>query len=224
MKTIKKSSVILSTAILLLTVINVLSAMSSPTVSLSQNLEQLHDGKVSLSVSLSGVSEQENIMGYFLRLDYDENMLSNPVPVLSNTLSEDYFHLIAVPVPKDGIGKLSSGIWLNAAQSQNGTLIKIQFDPLPGFVNGRANMKFISLKQKTMVFDDRFEKIEAAFIPCAGDIDGNGLVNMTDAIVGLQILAGIKPAIIEQAADINGDQKTGLQEIVYILQSLTVLD
>jgi len=52
------------------------------------------------------------------------------------------------------------------------------------------------------------------------DINGDGVSNLADAIVGLQVLLGYKPNIREDraAADINGDGKVGLAEVLYILQ------
>ncbi len=54
-----------------------------------------------------------------------------------------------------------------------------------------------------------------------GDIDGNGLVDLADAILTLQILALQPPsgATPNLAADVNGDQKIGAPEVIYILQT-----
>jgi sugar lactone lactonase YvrE len=52
-----------------------------------------------------------------------------------------------------------------------------------------------------------------------GDVDGNGLVTLTDAIVALQVMSGITPAQpVNPSADVNGDGRIGLAETFYILQ------
>jgi hypothetical protein len=51
-----------------------------------------------------------------------------------------------------------------------------------------------------------------------GDINGDGLIDIRDIILGLQILvnAGSSSSAIE--ADVNGDQKIGWEEILYSLR------
>ncbi|MCP4105698.1 MAG: hypothetical protein GY749_09195 [Desulfobacteraceae bacterium] len=52
-----------------------------------------------------------------------------------------------------------------------------------------------------------------------GDINGDGRVDMTDAVLALKILAGIKPANIH-TADVNGDNKIGIDEVIFILRKV----
>jgi hypothetical protein len=57
-----------------------------------------------------------------------------------------------------------------------------------------------------------------------GDLSGEGDVNLTDAIIGLQMLANIKPAIdVLPSGDVNVDAKIGLEEIIYIMQAVAGL-
>ena len=53
-----------------------------------------------------------------------------------------------------------------------------------------------------------------------GDINNDKFVNLADAILGLQIVAGmnISGKTIVREADVNGDQKIGLAEALYALQ------
>jgi sugar lactone lactonase YvrE len=54
-----------------------------------------------------------------------------------------------------------------------------------------------------------------------GDIDGNGSVDLADAILALQVLSGITPAgMVYKEVDVNGDGKIGMAEAIYILQNL----
>ncbi len=57
----------------------------------------------------------------------------------------------------------------------------------------------------------------------AGDIDGNGFVDLADAIVVLRILNNISVSYVNQNADVNGDGKIGIEELIYILQKVAGL-
>jgi len=51
-----------------------------------------------------------------------------------------------------------------------------------------------------------------------GDLNGDGNMNLADAILGLRITAGFKSPDIDVRADVNGDGKIGMAEVVYALQ------
>lgn len=52
-----------------------------------------------------------------------------------------------------------------------------------------------------------------------GDVNGDGIVDLKDAVLALQIMTGITPdSDIQLNADVNGDGKIGMAEVVYILQ------
>jgi len=56
------------------------------------------------------------------------------------------------------------------------------------------------------------------------DIDGNGGVDLTDLIIALKVLSGIDttgeidPNYVLSAADVNGDGKIGIEELIFTLQ------
>lgn len=61
-----------------------------------------------------------------------------------------------------------------------------------------------------------------------GDIDGNRVVNLADAILALQVVSGMQPAGIRtdyatSGTDVNGDGKVGVAEVIHILQVLSGL-
>jgi hypothetical protein len=57
-------------------------------------------------------------------------------------------------------------------------------------------------------------------ITLSGDITGDGVTDLADAIVALKNLsgAGTGGVNVNPAADVNGDGKVGLQDVLYILQ------
>lgn len=57
-----------------------------------------------------------------------------------------------------------------------------------------------------------------ALPPTKGDINGDGIVNLYDAVLALQVMAGNLPAGLNLAADVNGDNKIGMAEAIYALQ------
>jgi hypothetical protein len=56
-----------------------------------------------------------------------------------------------------------------------------------------------------------------------GDIDGDDDVDLADAVTGLKILADIPPASVNLGADVNGNQRIGLEEVIYVLQKVAEL-
>jgi hypothetical protein len=57
-----------------------------------------------------------------------------------------------------------------------------------------------------------------------GDIDHNGSVELLDAILGLQVCAGISPSkTVHMGADVDYDSRLGTEVVVYILQAISGL-
>jgi len=58
----------------------------------------------------------------------------------------------------------------------------------------------------------------------AGDVNGSGgTPDLTDAIVALRVIAGLNPPSVFASADVNSDNKIGLEEVVFILQKVAEL-
>ncbi len=51
-----------------------------------------------------------------------------------------------------------------------------------------------------------------------GDIDRSGTIDLQDAILGLKVLAGISEKGIYTDTEVSGDRKTGMEEVIYVLQ------
>jgi hypothetical protein len=61
-----------------------------------------------------------------------------------------------------------------------------------------------------------------------GDLDGNQEVDLADAILGLQVMSGKKPTglradFASSGADVGGDGKIGMEDVIYILQKTSGL-
>ncbi|MBU4449632.1 MAG: exo-alpha-sialidase, partial [Proteobacteria bacterium] len=66
--------------------------------------------------------------------------------------------------------------------------------------------------------------IAASISIIPGDLNNDRVVDLADAILGLQITGGIKPVVaILKEADVNGDNKIGIEEVIYILQFIAGL-
>jgi len=56
-----------------------------------------------------------------------------------------------------------------------------------------------------------------------GDINHSGTIDLRDAILVLKVVVGMDPSEIFSDADINGDGKIGLAEVIHILQAVSVI-
>jgi hypothetical protein len=65
--------------------------------------------------------------------------------------------------------------------------------------------------------------VTARFTPVKGDINLDGSVNLTDAILIFQVLSRTFPTGINWVADTNSDGKLGLADAIYILQKIAGL-
>jgi YD repeat-containing protein len=56
-----------------------------------------------------------------------------------------------------------------------------------------------------------------------GDVNGDGTVNLEDAVLALQLLSGTGPNDVNHKSDVNGDSKIGMAEVFYVLQNMAGL-
>ncbi len=68
--------------------------------------------------------------------------------------------------------------------------------------------------------DENFSMITVPFLvkPPKGDLDQNGKVNLNDAMSALKVHVGIEQNGITSDAEVNGDGKAGIEEVLYDLQ------
>jgi YD repeat-containing protein len=67
--------------------------------------------------------------------------------------------------------------------------------------------------------------IDTIVLPVKGNINGDDSINLTDAILALKVLSGlgsvgIRSGYAASGADVGGNLKIGLEEVVYILQKV----
>jgi hypothetical protein len=64
---------------------------------------------------------------------------------------------------------------------------------------------------------DPFDGADAPVIP--GDVNADTVVDLTDAVLALQVMSGLDSAEVAGTGDANGDSAIGPAELIYILQS-----
>ncbi|MFC1859076.1 hypothetical protein ACFL9U_13795 [Thermodesulfobacteriota bacterium] len=67
--------------------------------------------------------------------------------------------------------------------------------------------------------------VHIANVVLAGDIDDSGNVDLADAVLALKIACGMDTSgeTIELGADVDGDGKIGIKEVIYIIQEISGL-
>ena len=54
-----------------------------------------------------------------------------------------------------------------------------------------------------------------------GDINDDGTLDLTDVILGLQVMVGAEPDDIHRGADANDDGVIGIADVIYVLQKVS---
>lgn len=57
-----------------------------------------------------------------------------------------------------------------------------------------------------------------AMINIPGDVNGNWILDLADAVATLQVVSGLSPSISGLSTDVNDDLRVGLAEAIYVLQ------
>ncbi len=113
---------------------------------------------------------------------------------------------------------------------QGEDLSKIEIEGV-SFIDNEAPNGYIVRTKEVMIEDgmltmemgifDKYTMLNYLDIEavCTGDMDGDCIVGLKDVILALQVVAG-KESSVGKDHDLNGDEKIGLAEAVYILQRL----
>ncbi len=140
------------------------------------------------------------------------------------TASNDIRSVLAVIIPRNGISEtwevLLQGPDANGAYKTNYEnftqegLYKIQFYAMD-------TRGFYSLPRQTKVLQTNGNPAPK------GDLAGDWALDLTDAIIALKILAGadvsdaIRTGYSILTADVNGDERVGFEEVIYILEKMS---
>jgi hypothetical protein len=90
--------------------------------------------------------------------------------------------------------------------------------------DGNADFNHNGISDKVEYLNGTDPKASDFSVIAGGDINGNGVVDLEDAILVFEIMSGRTPAVsIFNTADINQDGKIGMQEAIYILQKIAQL-
>jgi len=87
--------------------------------------------------------------------------------------------------------------------------------------DGQGDWFVLDNEEQTVLDSDIGTGVLLATIrpPISGDVNGDGLVNLADAIVVLKVMAKIGQAeAVHTTGDVNGDGKIGLAEAAYAVQ------
>jgi sugar lactone lactonase YvrE len=89
---------------------------------------------------------------------------------------------------------------------------------------GGAERQTLFITARTAVYAVPMQVKGLSSFWMAGDITGDGSLDLRDVIAGLQVLTGILPAAtLNMNSDVNGDARIGLEEVIYGLQAISGL-
>ncbi len=106
------------------------------------------------------------------------------------------------------------------APEGSGIIALLKFKVLDGHSNNHITLSNVNYLDSANT-NDSITNLADGVINPLGDIDGDGKVNLGDAVLALKVLAGIKinhNNNIGLRYDVNGDKRIGTEEVVYALQ------
>ncbi len=162
-----------------------------------------------------------NISGYSLRLNYDENLLTEPELVAEGTQS-DGSEVKLIVDPPDGFGNLSLGLY-SFMPNQQEILIKLRFRVSMAFTGDTPFITFVGPNQHTVLFKNNYETIPTFFKPSLGDLNADGNIDLSDAVTGLKTSVNMESDSLQLASEAGGDKKIDVRDVVYILKFLAGL-
>ena len=155
-----------------------------------------------------------------------ETVKDVPITGISFTITDQEGGTIDVSAGSSNANLISeSGIGINGLNpdgtilAEPGVPVELTLDltPNPGG-SGSATINIFAEDPSGKVCPKSFQLNVRAARP--GDIDANGVVELTDVILGLQVLAGMAPANATQDGDLVDPENgtIGLEEVIYDLQ------
>ncbi len=109
---------------------------------------------------------------------------------------------------------------LSAGKTFSGTIRNLPAGKY--YLRAYANNSFGTTYGEQIEFNVVEDIVSSPSMP--GDVNGDGAVDLEDAIIVLHILSGISVNVqIHLEADVNGDKRIGIEELAYILQKTAAL-
>jgi len=97
-----------------------------------------------------------------------------------------------------------------------GLTVNYRYDDLSRLTRVERSDGWVTEYQYDVVGNRTSRTIKAIMI---GDVNGDSAITLADAIMALQVAAGVTPGQPpSQNADISGDGRIGLSEAIYIMQ------
>jgi len=123
-------------------------------------------------------------------------------------------------------GQTASGVVRFAIMTPNNPAktLTYQATPLSGTTGAKTFSGKVALDATEIPITGTSSISDTATQVVMGDVNGSGgSPDLADAILALQVLAGLNPSGIKVGADVNGDGRIGFEELGYILQKVAVL-
>ena len=194
----------------------------------------LRGGEVMVDVYVSNVPEPGlTSMGFFI--EFDPEILGIVKPGEETKVDRDNWPLGPVPDTSVGgqLGVVGGREFLQTGLAgDNIRLATIRFKS-QGIGVSDVQLRGCVEPQNCFVLDDAtvldgdippegivLARIHPGF---PGDVNGDGAVELTDAILALKAVLGMSDPFVCYTADINGDGKIGLAEAGYVLQEVASL-
>jgi len=137
--------------------------------------------------------------------------------VITETYDSNVSFVSANPAPDAG----TDHQWTLASLSpgDSGTIAVTVLVKSPLYQNVIRNSVAADADQKTVFSHEDTGVFNTVF----GDIDESGAADLRDAVFALQTLCGLATPPVFVSGDVNGDKRIGIEDVVYILQTVSEL-
>lgn len=206
-------------------------AYAGPNILIPENIGLIPGGNIQVPIYIENYSDAT--IGFVFRLGYDNKMLLNPTIITDNTQS-DGKQISYVICPSDRMGRYSVGVVSPFIyDNQENILLKIKFDVSSQATGDFADIGFVEPNDKTLVFrkneTGELAMIEADYFPikqsdteCSSfmDINLDCCTDLEDIITLLKVISNSYNHNINLSADMNGNNKIDLTELILLLQDI----
>lgn len=100
-------------------------------------------------------------------------------------------------------------LWGFQMTDSNPFFITFEIDTRSSSYGGSAPAGYVIIQPTSITYN---------IVPISGDIDGNGTVDLTDAVLAMKIITDLHSAGLNFGGDVDGNNRIGMPEFIYILQ------